>query len=281
MEHLHGEVETEAKAIGTEAHEKLTEDSVKVKREQLWQHIYGDKPVFCLEMLLLAKYGDVFLAGKPDSVLFKRGFPRVLFEYKFSKSYVDYLSYHVQAQTYCVLLENMGFDTSKLSYAIVVANPVTRGSRELRQAVVSTVLKSGLKEATHSIDNAKVYLRKFNRANAGKNLDWALGFWSFYSGIQKSTAYVDLHLYLGDQIRSQKAFDYLLAQKDNIEKSVGQKITWERRSLSFSKASRLIIRRTEDSREVLLEAQDARSWIVETLIKLFQTLNPQIPKLQQ
>jgi CRISPR/Cas system-associated exonuclease Cas4 (RecB family) len=178
MGYLHGEVETEAKAIGTEAHEKLTEDSVKVKREQLWRAIYGEKPIFALEMFLLAKYGDALLAGKPDSVLFKRGFPRVLFEYKFSRSDVDYLSYHVQAQTYCVLLENMGFNTGKLSYVIVVADPRTKGSRELRRVVVSTVLKNGPKEGTHSIDNAKIYVCKFNRATAEKNLDWALEFWN-------------------------------------------------------------------------------------------------------
>jgi hypothetical protein len=41
MEYLRGEVETEAKHIGTEAHEKLTEDSVKVKRAELWQKIMG------------------------------------------------------------------------------------------------------------------------------------------------------------------------------------------------------------------------------------------------
>ena len=178
MEYLHGEVETEAKAIGTEAHEKLAEDSVKVKREQLWSAIYGNKPIFALEMFLLAKYGDALLAGKPDSVLFKRGFPHMLFEYKFSKSDVDYLSYHVQAQTYCVLLENMGFDTGKLSYVIVVADPKTKGSGELRRAVVSTVLKNSPKEGTHSIDNAKIYVCKFNRTNAEKNLDWALEFWN-------------------------------------------------------------------------------------------------------
>ena len=177
MEYIHGKVETEAKAIGTEAHEKLTEDSVKVNREQLWRDIYGDRPVFALEMLLLAKYGDVLLVGKPDSVLFGRGFPHVLFEYKFSKSDVDYLSYHVQAQTYCVLLDNMGFDTGKLSYVIVVADPKTKGSRELRRAVVSTVLKSGLKETVWSVDGARVYVCKFNRATAKKNLDWALEFW--------------------------------------------------------------------------------------------------------
>jgi hypothetical protein len=89
MQYLHGEVETEAKNMGIEAHEKLTEDSVKVEREQLLRKIYSDKPVFALEMFLLAKYGDALLAGKPDSVLFKDGFPRVLFEYKFSRSDVD------------------------------------------------------------------------------------------------------------------------------------------------------------------------------------------------
>lgn len=138
MQYLPGEVETESKNIGTEAHEKLTENSLKVKREELWRKIYGPQPVFALEMFLLAKYNDVLLAGKPDSVLFSHGLPLVVFEYKFSRSSVAYPSYHVQAQTYGVLLENMGFDTSRLFYAIVVADPKTKGSRELRQNVVHT-----------------------------------------------------------------------------------------------------------------------------------------------
>ena len=129
MQFLHGEVETEAKNFGTAAHGNLTEDSVKVKRAELWRKIYGDKPVLALEMFLLAKYGDVLLAGKPDSVLFACGFPLVVFEYKFSQSNIAYPSYHVQAQTYGVLLENMGFDTSRLFYAIVVADPKTRDAK--------------------------------------------------------------------------------------------------------------------------------------------------------
>jgi hypothetical protein len=180
MDYLHGEVETEAKNLGTEAHENLTEDSVRVKREELWRKIYGTKPVFALEMFLLAKYGDVVLGGKPDSVLFMRGLPRVVFEYKFSRSDVDYRSYHVQAQTYGVLLGNMGFDTSMLFYAIVVANPKTRGSRELRQNVVGAVAESGPKEGMLSVDDAKVYLCKFNRLQAEKDLAWALEFWGNY-----------------------------------------------------------------------------------------------------
>jgi CRISPR/Cas system-associated exonuclease Cas4 (RecB family) len=177
MEYLHGEVETEAKNVGTEAHEKLTEDSVKVKRDELWQKIYGAKRVFALEMFLLAKYGDVLLAGKPDSVLFARGFPLVVFEYKFSGSDVDYHSYHVQAQTYGVLLGNMGFDTSRLFYAIVVADPKTKGSRELRQNAIRIVMGNDPREAVHSINDAKIYFCKFNRINAEKDLTWALEFW--------------------------------------------------------------------------------------------------------
>jgi CRISPR/Cas system-associated exonuclease Cas4 (RecB family) len=112
MQYLHGEIETEEKKIGSEAHERLTDGSTRVKSEELWQKIYGEQPIFALEMFLLAKYNDVIIAGKPDSVLFKGGQPLVVFEYKFSRSMMDYASYHVQAQTYGILLENMGFDTS-------------------------------------------------------------------------------------------------------------------------------------------------------------------------
>jgi CRISPR/Cas system-associated exonuclease Cas4 (RecB family) len=178
MGYLHGEVETEEKNIGTEAHENLTEDSVKVKREDMWRKIYGAKPVFALEMFLLAKHGDVVLGGKPDSVLFMRGFPLVVFEYKFSRSGVDYRSYHVQAQTYGVLLGNMGFDTSRLFYTIVVADPKTRGSRDLRQNVVRKVAANGPREAVLSVDDAKVYVCKFNRLQAEEDLAWALEFWN-------------------------------------------------------------------------------------------------------
>jgi CRISPR/Cas system-associated exonuclease Cas4 (RecB family) len=178
MEYLHGEVETEAKNIGTEAHENLTEDSVRVKREELWRKIHGAKPVFALEMFILARHDNVVLGGKPDSVLFMRGFPLVVFEYKFSRSSVDYRSYHVQAQTYGVLLGNMVFDTRRLFYAIVVADPKTRGSRELRQKVVRKVGENGPREAVLSIDCAKIYFCKFNCAQAEKVLAWALEFWN-------------------------------------------------------------------------------------------------------
>ena len=54
------------------------------------------------------------------------------FSYKFSRSNVAYPSYHVQAQTYGVLLENMGFDTSRLFYAIVVAKSKDEGKQRAK-----------------------------------------------------------------------------------------------------------------------------------------------------
>jgi CRISPR/Cas system-associated exonuclease Cas4 (RecB family) len=177
LTYLHGEVETEAKNNGTEAHENLTADSQKVKREKLWCSIYGNKPIFALEMFLLIKHGDVLLAGRPDSVLFHRGFPLVLFEYKFSRSGVAYPSYHVQAQIYGLLLKGMGFDTTRLSYAIVVADPSTRGSRELRKEVIHAVIENGPKEAVLIVKDARIYVSKFDLAAAEKTLSWALEFW--------------------------------------------------------------------------------------------------------
>jgi hypothetical protein len=72
----------------------------------------------------------------------------------------------------------MGFDTSRLFYAIVVADPKTKGKRELRQNVVHTIIKNGPKEAVHAINGAKIYYNRFNREIAERNLAWALDFWN-------------------------------------------------------------------------------------------------------
>jgi len=177
LQYLHGEVETEEKTVGTEAHEKLLEDSVKVKRRELWQKIYGKKPVFALEMFLLAKYKKVVLAGKPDSVIFQRGCPLTVFEYKFSKSGIAYKTYHVQAGTYGILLRNMGFNTSRLFYAIVIVDPIARKDKELKRKVVNAIMKNGPKEAVLKIENGTIYFHKFNKEAAEKDLDWAIEYW--------------------------------------------------------------------------------------------------------
>jgi type I site-specific restriction-modification system R (restriction) subunit len=73
MEYLYGEVETETKNQGTEAHENLLEGSEAVVQEDLWKAVYAKERVLALELLLLAEYNDVVLVGQPDSVLFENG----------------------------------------------------------------------------------------------------------------------------------------------------------------------------------------------------------------
>jgi CRISPR/Cas system-associated exonuclease Cas4 (RecB family) len=177
MQYLYGEIETETKNQGTEAHEKLLEGSEEVSRQNLWKKIHGKRPVFALELLLLAKYKGLILAGRPDCILFEKGFPLIIFEYKFSRSQRDYLSYHVQARTYGILLKNMGFDISKLFYAIVVADHRAKDDDQLKARVVDTILKNRPKDTVLTTENAVIYLNKFNPNEAELALDWAIEFW--------------------------------------------------------------------------------------------------------
>lgn len=177
MQYLHGEVETERKMTGTEAHEKLLEGSIKAKREDVWKNIHGSAPIFAMEMLLLSKHKDVILAGRPDSVLFQKGLPQLVFEYKFSRSSVAYRTYHVQARTYGIQLREMGFDTTQLFYAIVVVSPEARNDKKLRRRVVEAIMKKGLIESELQTENAIIYLCKFDEETAEEDLEWALEYW--------------------------------------------------------------------------------------------------------
>lgn len=177
MRYLYGEIETEAKVVGTEAHGKLVEDAVHVRREELWQRIYGRDPIVALEALFFAKFNDVVVAGKPDSILFRNGLPLVVLEYKFSKKLVAYETHHVQARTYGLLLNNVGFDTGLLFYAIVVADPVARSDKSLKKKVMEAINKNGSKEGILELDNARVFLCKYNHGDAEKDLNWAVKFW--------------------------------------------------------------------------------------------------------
>lgn len=177
MEYLHGEIETEAKTMGTEAHEKLIEDALEIKREALWKKIYGKEPVLAVEMFILGKYQDVFLAGQPDAVMFYKGRPIIIFEFKFSRSGIAYPSHHVQAQTYGLILENMGFDTTRLFYAIVVADPKTKGDPELQRKAIDAIFKKGFEESILSIDDTIIHFCKFYLFEAQESLQWAIDFW--------------------------------------------------------------------------------------------------------
>lgn len=177
MRYLHGEIETARKTLGTEAHEKLLEGTIKIKREELWRTIYGKEPVLVSEMLLISKYRNLILVGRPDAVFFYQGHPLFIFEYKFSKSRRPFRDHHVQAKTYGILLRNMGFNTDRLMYVIVMAEPKAKNSERLRNSVIETTVKNGQNEGIIDTENAKIYVNKFDYNDAERDLEWALGFW--------------------------------------------------------------------------------------------------------
>jgi hypothetical protein len=177
MKYLYGEVENETKNQGTAAHENMLEGTEAIEHEELWKTVYGKKPVLALEWLLIAKYNDIILAGQPDSILFENGYPLVIFEYKFSRNKRTYPSHHVQAGFYGLLLKNLGFDISKLFYAIVVADRRAKHNLNLKDNVLEKVKNNGPKNAILPIENAVIYLNKFNEKKATNSLDWAIQFW--------------------------------------------------------------------------------------------------------
>ena len=101
----------------------------------------------------------------------------VIFEYKFSRSQRAYPSYHVQAGFYGILLKSLGFGTEKLFYAIVVADRRARDDPNLKDNVFEAVMKNGLKKVIIPIDNAVIYLNKFDEQEAESSLEWAIQFW--------------------------------------------------------------------------------------------------------
>ncbi|HEC38167.1 MAG TPA: hypothetical protein ENI29_08020 [bacterium] len=120
MGYLYGSTETEDMALGSEGHERLTKDSIKVDLEEAWKEIYTTESCWVSELLLIANYKNLFLAGDSDTIFFANGTPVMIFEFKFSKYSSSFPSHHIQAETYGIILSEIGFDTSSLFYAIVI-----------------------------------------------------------------------------------------------------------------------------------------------------------------
>ena len=182
--YIHGTLKTEEMKIGKKAHEKLIEGYKEVKLKEIWKKIYTKTHYWLAEFPFLVKYKNIFLIGKPDLVYFINGIPAIIYEFKFSKSQKPFRSYHVQAQIYGFLLREMKFKTTSLSYAIIIIPPVMRNNIRLMKELPKRILQSFFLEALHkkeksmlTIDNVKIFINKFNPAQAERNLNWALEFW--------------------------------------------------------------------------------------------------------
>lgn len=176
-----GRAETEQMRAGVEAHKSLLLDTAEVKLEQAWQDIFSGQPTMLREMLLVAKRRNVILVGKTDAVIFENGVPVCLFDYKFTSRHVPFRDMHVQARTYCYLLNEMGFDTQTLKYALVFATPQLSGDEDLRRKLPWLVMRRVTEcpqESIVKLGNTKTYVNEFNLSESEGELDWALEFWT-------------------------------------------------------------------------------------------------------
>ena len=174
-----GREETPEMRLGIEAHERLLEGTIKTKRERVWRHIASGVATMVREMLLLGKYKDIIIGGVADGIYFDEGTPKILVEYKFTKSQRPWRDYHVQARVYCLLLHLMGFNTERLKYALILAPPECKERKELKEIVKAILSNPGKDMMEVKVNEvvARIYVADFEMNRAMQDLDWALGFW--------------------------------------------------------------------------------------------------------
>lgn len=175
-----GEPETERTRLGKESHESLLKDTQPIKTEESWKLIFSGQKIAIMNMLLITRWKDVVIIGRPDFIYFENAKPLWLLEYKFTKNRVPSDSHHVQARLYSFLVHRMGFDMSNLAYAIVLANTRPTEYQKWRRSVFKSVSKkkiSKTEKVVLKIDNGHAFLRRPDLDKAKRELEWALGYW--------------------------------------------------------------------------------------------------------
>lgn len=184
---IDGEVETEQSILGRESHEERVKDSEKISPKEGWEKIFTSSYFWVSESLFFAKYRDVYFVFKPDSVLFVRGIPRLLIEFKFSKYFnrEPFRSQEVQLQNEGLFLNTLGFETSSLLYSIIIAPLSIEQESTLLNKIPTMIYKKiegyklGYPTSFNDINgtNISAYVYQFELDTAKKNVDWALQYW--------------------------------------------------------------------------------------------------------
>lgn len=174
-----GKEKTEEMVLGTEAHDLLLRDSVTVPVKDAWKGIFTRDFAVVREFYVAAKVEGYPIIGKVDALVFYKGVPVLLLEHKFSSSMYPWESYHIQARTYCYVLGKMGFDISRLTYAIVVAPHEAKDDPRLMEAV--NVVAKALAKSTVDIPlsgyTARAYLHRYEERIAAAHFLELLDYW--------------------------------------------------------------------------------------------------------
>lgn len=185
QEYITGKIITDEMVQGVEGHGRIVEDFKPVTMEKAWRDMYTKKKIALAEFILIAPYKEVFLIGRPDVIFFVGGNPLLLFEFKFSRYDSDFLARHAQAQSYGLIMREIGFDVKNLFYSIVVFKPEMLKERKFIKTIppkIITEFLSGsfgsLESNSKSYGDVKAYMHKFHGEQAEKHVDWALEYWT-------------------------------------------------------------------------------------------------------
>ena len=187
LKYIQGEVETEQLIVGGESHEEVAKDSEKLSPREGWEKIFTSPYFWVSESLFFTRYKDVHFVFKPDSVLFEKGVPKLLIEYKFSKYYnrEPFRSQEVQLLSEGLFLNELGFNTDSLLYAVIIAPLKIEKKIRLLIEIPGYVYKKiknnkrGFPTSFNDIEgkNISAYVYQFELDKAKQNVDWALGYW--------------------------------------------------------------------------------------------------------
>lgn len=184
LEYIFGKIETEEQREGARLHERMAEDGTVIKFKELMRKIPQAEEIVVMEATFITKFNDDIIVGKPDVIIFKRGIPIFLLEYKFSKYSTTFPNQRVQARVYCQILKELGYNTDLLCYGIVLApRDMTKRSDNVkvipRKVLRGIDLSSLIQEQEKKIqfDQIRVFLYKFDSKKAEIDLKWALEYW--------------------------------------------------------------------------------------------------------
>ncbi len=184
LDYIFGKIKTEAQKEGTKLHDRMAEDAEAITFKELVKNIPKAEEMVIVETPFFMKSHDDIIVGKPDVIIFKRGIPIFLFEYKFSKYSTTFPNQQVQAQIYCQILKELGYNTDLLCYGIIIAprdmtkksNNVKKIPREVLQRIdLSSLIQE--QEMELQFDQISVFLYKFDSKKAKQDLKWALEYW--------------------------------------------------------------------------------------------------------
>ncbi len=189
---------------------------------------------------------------------------------------LEWLNRRTDADThfFAVVVEVIQIDDSKPAYRfkpVVFPNEWQRAVRDSAEREASPRAESYRRFFQTLIDELRE-THHFTGARVGQAQNWYSfasgvgGFWYNTNFTWNGRVRAELYIDLKDTEKNKATFDSLLAQKDEIERELGEPLEWERQD--DKPASRVAIYRDGSIEESDQRLAEIRAWCVDHLLKL-------------